>query len=418
MERAIRVWETVKTVLIVLLLCTLAIQSVALISELVTGQSLPRRLGMMLGWIEPEPEYVQTGESIPAAAQPLAISMTGSNGRGSTAGDVQRTAELYESMSRQLGEALATARMPVALEEQSWRSLLSGESVSFLFPGEIPLNALAKWLGAQAAESLTDVASSVLTLCVDGQQVSLLLRTDYWMCFGTGVSTEQLRQSLEQCRPDGSLFAMEDESMQRIDPLSLLMVRTEMPGAVSENALSDADRINAAAAQLGLNPYRDTAYTSADGTVSFTTGSGRLQITATGVLQYTPAVEDRLTTEDDDIAIIESARLLLGQLSEELIGDASLQLRALERDGRRVTVRFDYVLSGYSVWQSDGAAAELVYEWGALTELTWAARCYTRTEQTEVLLPARQAVAIVSEGTRLEPIYLDGGSGLRSGWPS
>ena len=47
-----------------------------------------------------------TGETIPAAAAPLAISMTGENGRGSTVGEPERTAQLYDTLTRQLGEAL------------------------------------------------------------------------------------------------------------------------------------------------------------------------------------------------------------------------------------------------------------------------------------------------------------------------
>ena len=419
MKQAIRIWEWIKTVLIVLLFCSAAILSVSLISELVSGQSLTHRVGTLLGWVAPEPAYVPTGETIPAAAAPLAISMTGENGRGSTVGEPERTAQLYDTLTRQLGEALATASLPVALEEDSWRTLFSGESVSFLYAGQVPLEALAAWLGAQASESLSSMRAAELTLCIDGARVSLLLRGEHWLCLGTAVAPQDLRQALESCRPDGSLFAIEDPSLSGLDPLSLLTVRMVLPTAAAENALADGDRIDTAAALLGLNPYRDTAYTAGDGTISFTAGNGRLTVTAGGVLQYTPGEAGGLPpVEDSATALIEAARQLLAQLSDGLSGDASLQLASLERSGTQVTLFFDYVLGGYAVRQRTGHAAEIVYENGALRSLTWTARCYTLTGQSETLLPARQAAAIVPSGTRLEPVYLDSGSALRCGWPS
>ena len=170
---------------------------------------------------------------------------------------------------------------------------------------------------------------------------------------------------------------------------------------------------------LGLNPYRDTAYTAGDGTISFTAGNGRLTVTAGGVLQYTPGEAGGLPpVEDSATALIEAARQLLAQLSDGLSGDAALQLASLERSGTQVTLFFDYVLGGYAVRQRTGHAAEIIYENGALRSLTWTARCYTLTGQSETLLPARQAAAIVPSGTRLEPVYLDSGSALRCGWPS
>lgn len=413
-----RVWEAVKTALIVLLLCSLVLMSMALLSELVTGRSLPRRLGEALGWIEQELPYTQTGETYPAAATPLAISMTGEMGRGSTVGDPARTAQLYESLSRQLGEALATASMPVAMEQTLWQELLCGESVSFLYPGQIPLESLSRWLGALPAEGLSGLSAEHLTLCVDGEQVSLLLpRGEDRLCLSTAVSTEYLRQALEECRPDGSFFALEDEALARVDPLSLVTLRTALPQAVSENPLADGDRINAAATLLGLNPYRDTAYTGADGTVSFTSGTGRLRVTTGGVLTWQAVLDG--TEQSVGIgttAIVDAARQLLAELADS--GDASLQLNRVSRDGQTVTVRFDYVLGGYPVWQSEGSAAELVYVNGVLRELRWTARRYTLTGETATLLPARQAAAIVSEGARLQPVYMDSGSGLVCGWPA
>ena len=418
MKRAIRIWEWIKTMLIVLLFCSAAVLSVSLISELVSGQSLTHRIGTLLGWAAPEPAYVPTGETIPAAAAPLAVSMTGENGRGSTVGEPERTAQLYDTLTRQLGEALATASLPVALEEDSWRTLFSGESVSFLYAGQVPLEALAAWLGAQASENLSSMCASELTLCIDGARVSLLLRGEHWLCLGTAVAPQDLRQALESCRPDGSLFAIEDPSLSELDPLSLLTVRTVLPTATAENALADGDRIDTAATLLGLNPYRDTAYTAGDGTISFTAGNGRLTVSAGGVLRYVPADTPPALPGTGVTALIEAARQLLAQLSDGLSGDAALQLASLEHSGTQVTLFFDYVLGGYAVRQRTGHAAEIVYENGVLRSLTWTARCYTLTAQSETLLPARQAAAIVPSGTRLEPVYLDSGSALRCGWPS
>lgn len=412
-----RIWEGAKTLLIVLLLCSAVYLAVSLIGQLVSGQSLGTRLGKTLGWIPAELPYSQRSENYTAAAMPLTISMTGELGRGSTQGDPERTAALYDALSRQLGEALANAGMPVALEADEWQRLLSGESATLLYAGQIPLESLAYWLGASPAHALEGLTAEHLTLCVDGNQVSLLLQTEHWLCLGTGIDPEGLRQVLDLCRPDGSVFAMEDESYARIAPMSLITVNTTMSLAEGSNALADGDRIDAAATLLGLNPYRDTAYTSAAGTVTITGSTGKLQVTSGGVLDYTASAENiHIAANRNDTGIIEFARVLLAQLSEESDSDAELQLSALLRDGSMVKVQFDYVLNGYPLRQQQAPAAELIFRDGKLHSLRWTARSYRNTGESLSLLSARQAAHIITEHSRLEAAYIDTGSELVCGW--
>lgn len=341
--------------------------------------------------------------------------MTGGNGRGSTVGEPERTAALYDSLGRGLGEALATAGMPVALPEADWLALLRGESVSVRYPGEIPLDSLARWLGAEPSGALSGVSASLVTLCIDGAQVSLLLRSEsLWLCMSTALNPEALRQTLESCRPDGSLFAMEDETLSQLDPLSLLTVSAVLPEATGENALTDGDRINAAATLLGLNPYRDTALSDANGTVSISGATGRMRVTAAGILRYT-AAETRAAARSTT-ALIEDARALLAQLNPG--GDAALQLSSCTEEDGTVVLCFDYVLSGYRVRLPDGSAATLRYEGGTLADLTWTARRYTLTGVSQTLWPARVAAAVVAPGTLLEPLYEDNGGTLTCGWPA
>ncbi len=410
-----RVWEGLKTALIILLFCSAMYLAVSLIGELTSGQSLSHRIGTALGWIPAELPYTQRSEHYAAAAMPLTISMTSELGRGSTQGDVARTAELYNALSRHLGEALANASMPIALEAADWRAKFSGESATLLYAGDIPLESLAHWLGAAPSEALEGLRADNLTLCVDGNQVVLLLRTEHWLCLGTGIAPEGLRQVLALCRPDGSVFAMEDEHYARIDPLSLITVSTSLPVVEASNPLADGDRIDAAATLLGLNPYRDTAYTSANGTITITGSSGRLKVTSAGVLDYT-ASSEAASAATDDTALIESARGLLAQLSQDLLGDASLHLSGLSREDSTLHIYFDYVLEGYPIRQSGGSAAEVIYEAGRLRSLRWNARCYTATDETQSLLSARQAAAIVAEGAQLKAAYVDAGGSVACGW--
>ncbi len=412
-----RLWESIKTLLIVVLFCSAMYLAVSLIGQLVSGQSLSQRIATAMGWVPPELPYTQRSEHYTAAAMPMTITMTGGLGRGSSQGSPAHTAELYDALSRHLGEALANAGMPVALEEQDWQTLLSGESATLLYAGTIPLESLAHWLGAEPSAALAGLSADQVTLCVDGKQVSLLLRTEHWLCLGTGIDPAGLRQTLEQCRPDGSLFAMESESYARIDPMSLITVSTELPLAETENPLADGDRIDAAATLLGLNPYRDTAYTSANGTVTITGGTGRLQVTSGGVLDYSASADSAFAASGtDDTVLIESARAILSRLAQDRLGDASLELYGLEREGDAVRIQFEYVLSGYPVRQSQGVAAEVVYRGASLQSLRWTARRYTLTGETQMLLSARLAVAIVGEGVRLQAAYTDTGSGLECGW--
>jgi len=297
------------------------------------------------------------------------------------------------------------------------QALLCGESVSFLYPGRIPLESLAQWLGAEPETALRGLSARWVSLCADDTGVALLVQDDETrLCLGTAISPEHLRQALESCRPDGSIFAMEDTALSRIDPMSLLTVSTTLRQALCDNPLANGDRIDAAAELLGLNPYSDTAYTSENGTVSFSAGIGRLRVTAGGALTYQTG-DDSQPINGGDTALIDAARQLLSRLAADTGGDAALQLCDFVREGQTVRIVFDYVLGGYPVRQSSGHGAELVYQDGCLTELHWLARSYTLTETLQTLLPGRQASAIVTEGTWLMPVYRDGGSGVTCGWP-
>lgn len=419
MSRLSRLWESFKSLLIVLLLCSALYLAVSLIGQLVSGQSLNQRISAAMGWTPSELPYTQRSEHYTAAAMPLTVSLSTSLGRGSSYGDPERTAELYDLLSRWLGEALANASMPVALEKTDWQQLLSGESTTLLYAGEIPLESLAHWLGATPSNALDGLTAREITLCIDGNQLSLLLHTEHWLCLGTGLDPSGLQQVLELCRPDGSFFAIESAEYDHIDPMSLLTVSTILPLATTENPLSDGDRIDAAATLLGLNPYRDTTYTSSSGTVTITGAAGRMQVTSNGMLDFTVSADNGFTASDaEDSTLIESARALLNQLGQEQLGDATLELYRLEHEGDTVRIQFEYVLRGYPIQQNQGPAAELVYRGNQLQSLRWIARRYTTTGETQSLLSSRLAAAIIRPDSLLQAVYIDNGSALLCGWLS
>ena len=136
-----------------------------------------------------------------------------------------------------------------------------------------------------------------------------------------------------------------------------------------------------------------------------------LLATCIGAVNITAAAEDAGSR-------IELVRALLGQITAQLSTEARLYLSDFTQTEDGAQCAFDYVLSGASVLQKDGEHAVTArFSGSTLTELRMRLRSYSTQTQTVSLIPAAQAAAIVSQGSRLQVCYQDAADGaLSAGW--
>lgn len=368
-------------------------------------------------------ELAYTEKALPAldAAQPLAVSVRSSVGRYSAQYDFSALDSLYESFGSVLGRALETAGEMEQTTLQKLYTAMTGTGVSFRYPTQLPSDVLASWLGAQPQSEGRAADVYVLSVQESGEVRLYLYGSDCWVC-DTAVSGEELLQSLDDYRPDGSMLAMEDVTgvYASIEPTALIPGQSPVVYAASAADPGETRFITSLASSLGFNPYGDASYTDAAGNAFFSETDASLRISGGGQLLLSAAADTaRFRAASSDAASrIEAARALLAQITGSLTTDARLYLSGYTETEDGAVCTFDYVLGGVPVLLSGRAhAATAVFSGRSITELSLLLRTYALDTQTLSLIPAAQAAAVLPEASPLQILYYDSGTEtLSAGW--
>lgn len=412
-----RVWEWCKTLLIILLSCSLTLLALAALpADTIRGSETLSRLlqpvAPLLGLPQAELAYVEVAPSVMDAAKPVAISVRGGAGRESVMGNFSLLDTTFESLGGALGRALDTAQEISPASEAQVEAALSELSVCFFYSDALPVELLASWLGAELA---SDAAAACCALAVEDGGVALYLVGEDSLRAQTALDAGELEELLDGFRPDGSLLGF--ESGLSVSPLSLIPGQNpEVPGGAAVNPCTGRGQTELATA-LGFNPYGDSRYTDSQGTTHFSEASLALQVDADGWITMTSAAEDRFRAADGGLqSLVETARQLTQLVNGGDFGAARLYLTGVSQseEGETVCV-FDYFLSGYPVALADHAAT-VTFRGQRVTELRMLARRFVLGEQMCYPLPVKQAAAILTRGHRLQLQYRISGSNLEAGW--
>jgi hypothetical protein len=185
--------------------------------------------------------------------------------------------------------------------------------------------------------------------------------------------------------------------------------------------LTDTDGLLSA---LDFNPYTNNRYTETDGTELIREEDRSLRIQTNGTIRYQSSLS---TVEIEASSAVltpweaaDGTAALLNRLLNGSAGDGSLYLLEFQQDGQSITLRFGYQIGGTPIRFSDGGtAAEVTLSGSAVTALTLRFRQYTAAEESSLLLPLKQALAIAAEhpGLELAIGYADSGSDtLSASW--
>lgn len=412
-----RIIELFKSILLVLLSCSLVVLAVAAMPADTIRNSpvlswLMQPIAPLLGIAEAELAYVEAAPTVIDAAKPVAVSVQNSAGRCSIMWDFDQLDAAYESLGSSLGQALDTAADFAPATEDALRQALSGVSVAFCYHGSLPAPVLAHWLGAELEE---EASASWCILAVQDGAVGLYLVGETTIRGTTLLDAGTLETLLETFRPDGSAFGFETEL--GVSDLSLIPGEDPvLPGGQAINPCTTRT-INDIATTLGFNPYGDSRYLDDQGSTHFSEANLSLQITADGLVQLTSSDTNRFRAADDSAqALIETARQLIALVADDLTGDGRLYLSGITTEDDETVCRFSYLVSGLPV-AMEQPGATVRFQGESVTEMTLLLRRFLPGESQCAPLPVTQAAAILPHGGTLQLQYRITADGLLDvGW--
>lgn len=412
-----RLVELGKTILIIILLCTLTLLALAAVpTETIRDNpklsQLLQPLAPLLGMAEAELAYVETALPVLDAAQPVAISVHNSSGRSTAMWSFDALDLSFETFGGLLGQALDTADRFSEVTDGQLRRALTGDSVYFRYGCVLPVQLLATWLGAELEADVP--ASDSCVISVEGQTVALYLVGKPHMRAITQVSPDALTPLLEQARADGSQFAFECSS--HLSDLTLLPGSTvTAPGMTTSNPV-DSRHMDQLATILGFNPYSDSRFTDDEGITYFSEANATLEITASGLVTLTNTADDRFRAPSAQTdALVETARQLLETITGGALGDGRLYLSRLETQETAVVCTFDYLAAGIPV-RFSSPAATVTFSGQTIRSASVQVLRFRTTGETLYPLPAAQAAAVLPKDGDLALQYQPDGQTLSVGW--
>lgn len=343
--------------------------------------------------------------------------------------DDSRMDEVFAAFVPLLGDALTGAGEPASLSDSQWRACLRQRGAYFDFSGEIPLAALARWLGGGDCP-LKGSARRVALAAGEGDAVSLCWEDagdgGYFTCPTALSRSLHLDPAVEAVTPNGAYFAFEDESLNRLlDPFTLITEGEPDAGLYDVSApLSSAAGAEALVDALSFNSRNHAPGSSGE---VYMDGTDRLVIRDGVTATYRAAQGGKYPVEHTNGVVsaaqaAEGARALAERAMAPLCGEARLYLLSVRPYGDGWQVRFGYRLGGSAVHLYDeGWAAEFLVRDGCITQFTLHLRQYAAQGENALLLPIRKAAAMLPDLTRerreLVIQYRDGGGqSVSPGW--
>ena len=361
---------------------------------------------------------------------PVRVVMTDSYGRY---GSLSLSTNSSSFSALGLREALGALHSLTASTEDAFRTALSATSIYFDFLHPLPLSVLAGLIGVDET-ALTGNARCLLLSAGSGGTVQLYL-WDGGQSFYVGnipassLSVETLTETVSQPGFGGVSFAFDNVEVNplygELFPLSILPTELpEMPVLSASSPLANTSWLLPA---FGFNSNTKERYTEADGTEVITEvdTNRSLHIQPNGEVVYRSGTEATLEISSQEEVPTETeavlgAAILLQQLTEDFSGEAELYLESIQQTGETTRLQFGYHIGGVPICFSDGgSAAQVTLSGRYLTSLTLRFRQYSSTNETSLLLPLRQTLAITAEhpGAELSVGYADsGGDTVSASW--
>lgn len=357
-----------------------------------------------------------TGQITPLSA-PVQTVVTGPYGRF---GSVTLTTadEDFSPLRSLLEQALGSARTGTPCGTEEFLEALKNTSVYCDFLSPLPLTVLADLVWTSGGDET--VYARRLAVAERGDRVVLYLWDGDETCLrcDTALTSEDLSDTVSQYELGNAQLALDAAITQypSLDPCSLFLEEEPaLPTLSAALPLSDTGRLLTV---MGFNPNTQNRYPDASGTQVIMENGRTLRIYADDTVTYLSGGDDVLSVSaDGELPTLLEASLGCGSLLNTLLtsagGDTAVWLMDVRRSGTSTTLCFGYQVGGVPIRFSDGEpAAEITLSGTAVSSMTLRIRQYTALEETSLLLPLRQALAVAARhpGTELTIGYVDNGS--------
>lgn len=407
--KRLRLWEGIKTLLILLLSCS---------AVYLAGRTLfPQESGGLLsrlpqGSAAPTPSSQSTRLS--QALRPATFAVTWEEGRYGLLHH-QEDQEVYTQLTTLLAEALSGAGTPSQTDRRSWERALAQPGFFFEYLGPIPLDALTRWLSQQDNATLSGIQAQ--RLCVTAQTLYVSDGSDsYYACPLASNLTVALTDLTDGLSPNGARFANGLSGFRLLHPDSLILALTpQLPQLSATNPipLSDSadpgETLSMLLQALSFHPQTNPLY-AVTGGYAITDGGETLRVSASGELTYRRSSEDtpRFPVGEQPL----DATLALAEDTVGAVcGDARIYLKDIQAQGQTTVITYGYAYRGAAIrLEQEGWCAQFTIEDGAITAFVLRPRLYTVQEDAyTLLLPQEQAAAALRPGQDqiLTPLYED-----------
>lgn len=357
---------------------------------------------------------------------PVRVAVTGAYGRY---GNITLTTvdEAFEPLGSLLKDALSSASSFSPSTYEIFVQSLDYTSIYYDFLTPLPLSVIAQLFGVDMTEDTVTVRRLVISYREeDGVSLHLWDGEEQYLQASLTLSSQELSSAVNDYDLGTAFFAGDSVEVEPlctlVDPLSLFLYELpDLPALSASTVQADADSILTA---LGFNPHTNNRYPSSDGSEVINEGSRSLRIYANGTVVYRSGGSPAMTLDTGEEAttgeIAVQTVALLSSLTNGLTGDAALYLQEVSTSGSSTTLRFGYQCGGIPIYFSDGSyAAEVTLNGTTVSSVSLRLRSYTISEESSILLPLRQALAIAAQqdGSELAIGYADGGgSSVKASW--
>lgn len=367
----------------------------------------------------------------PELTAPVRVAVTGDYGRyGSVALDTG-SADFADPLGRRLLEALGSARDYAPCAPSDFLRVLEEPCLYYDFIEPLPLSVLAGLLGGgEEVSPREDLTARRLLISAQRDGAALYLWDGGENCLraATAVSSDSVEQVIGRYELGDASFALDagpDSPARALDPCSLLPGQTpSLPAyAMGDPLAGGTDWLLSA---LGFNPRSRTRHTESNGTELIMDGDRILRIRPDSSVRYQSGDEPSLRVKAaGEQPTAREAALGAGALLEGLFspvsGEARLWLQGVRRNGDATVLRFGFQAGGVPIrFQDGGCAAEVTLTGCAVTALTLRFRQYNLSEESSLLLPLPQALAVAakSPGRELSIGYVERDGACRACWVS
>lgn len=336
---------------------------------------------------------------------PVRVAVSGSYGRyGSVTLTTATTSEEFSPLGSLLGEVLGSVQTYTACTQADLLSALSSPSVYYDFLTPLPLSVLGGLVGVEGEDSI--LARHLVVTSQESGRLQLYLwdDADRTLTCTTALSASILEELVGRFELGNAMFAFdadEDyaEYTQALAPLSLFLPETDpaLPILTAANSLTVSDSLLSA---LEFNPHTQTRWTEGGGTEVIVDGDRTLRVRTDGTLSYRSGGSNALTIGhggEEAPSLWDAVTETEALLSRLLSPGSELYLKSVSRSANTTSLTFDYHYNGVPIRFSSGdVAAKVTLSGSVVSSIALTFREYHAAEETALLLPLRQALAIAA----------------------